>query len=339
MGMQRLKTKIRKRKYKLGALFGRDGDDVSGASSAFTNAGCEWQFENFSPRLPTRNEDSACAAVEIVDDSPPPSPVPQRYGILSYFPRRPSSWTPNCTAAPPVPPHAWQIQRTGSQGARKDHPSAIGSNPDLKRSMSSIDEKQQQHSSDWDIRHSSTFSHDPFDSSCRRRADSRNARFAVDSAVATNQYLLESKPSSLVRRDSYQVKASEPIYSKPQRPNRSKVEHHRPAPPTCPTTHGCDDQRSTSSSSHLTVAADSHLDDASRSNQRPHSANRSIQSSPLSMFNYTDMDIPPPVPPHAPGVVCTPIGQSIVGKRKPINTRVDESRFFVFVFFRKFLSF
>ena len=120
MGMQSLKTKLRKRKYKLG--FGRDNNEGP------TNANAEWQFENFSPHIfaakpavqqeQDGNDDDDDDDMVVVDGglASPPMPPP-RCGIpFSLLPKRPSSWSP--TSAPPVPPHAWQDRHDRQDQAR-----------------------------------------------------------------------------------------------------------------------------------------------------------------------------------------------------------------------------
>lgn len=142
--MQSLRLKLRKRKYKLSMnrgsggpsgpelLWGRGHVGSGVGTSAIANANSEWEFENFTPWIfsgPKKDSDEATAEAEADEEDEKywgPRPVVQglvtqsqaprtsptsRYGILSYLPRRPSSWSPTPPAAPPVPPHAWQVRR------------------------------------------------------------------------------------------------------------------------------------------------------------------------------------------------------------------------------------
>lgn len=149
MGMQSLRLKLRKRKYKLSMnrgsggpsgpelLWGRGHAGYGMGASAITNANSEWEFENFTPWIfsgPKKEPDELVMEADEEDEkywgprpvvqglvtqtqAPRSSPTPtspsgsSRYGILSYLPRRPSSWSPTSPAAPPVPPHAWQVRR------------------------------------------------------------------------------------------------------------------------------------------------------------------------------------------------------------------------------------
>ena len=177
MGMQSLRLKLRKRKYKLNLGGANANGGFGHGATAFSNAGSEWEFENFSPWIFTRRPVDAddghlpvhqhFKEMDEEDErywgprpliqglvrppvphrahpnAPPPiqqqlqhpqSPPPlaevqrdqneseQRYGILSYFPRRPSSWSPTSTMPPPVPPHAWQLRRQRPAETGNDQP-------------------------------------------------------------------------------------------------------------------------------------------------------------------------------------------------------------------------
>lgn len=138
-------------------LWGRGRDGTGVGMSA--NANAEWEFENFSPWIfsgsKKESEEPRSEAEADEEDEKYWGPRPQiqglltqsqaaqssptptspagsspagssRYGILSYLPRRPSSWSPTSPAAPPVPPHAWQPRRRSD---RRDAANRLSGSP------------------------------------------------------------------------------------------------------------------------------------------------------------------------------------------------------------------
>ena len=380
MGMQSLKTKIRKRKYKLG--LGRRGGSDDESSSAFTNAGSEWEFENFVPWSTTCDakqksdyrahcgqveEESGGANSAGRPPSPPPPPVPPRTGILSYFPRRPSSWTPasqspsTCGAAPPVPLHSWQIRpcETGSDGdvggssghlnslspaagaasagtgSRNYSSKVCGSNPDLKRSKSSFGDpkssnEQLQHSSAWDVRHvpppsKSRGSGDAvFDGHSTAASQSRHGSShggcslgrlkRVANSFSSGQNLASHRKESAVPPAAAARPLLEPIYSVPHRsrPPKSKIQGERekgpssapPNPPAAPSPMPAAQCQTSGSLSRESIANER---DGPTVRSGRLSCGRTADRNKPPIDQVEPDDIPPAVPPHAPGVVCTRI--------------------------------
>lgn len=383
--MQSLRSKLRKRKYKLSLNRGA-GDGDGPTASAFSNAGSEWEFENFSPwifssKKPSNDRQEAKEELdeeeeEEQDDedvkywgprprvqglvnsvpvrhpaplppppnspppppppSQPPPPTPPRYGILSYFPRRPSSWSPTSTLPPPVPPHAWQIRRRTVRNGRtesgvstngratsppepfppppaKNRPTSA-SHTDLKRSASCYQEPRDVAThrvsvsdSLSDLRSSSVNVQVNGSSSWGARAASRLKR--VQSELGSDKQLLRPREPANSKM--------EPAYSAPyrcrstneMRPMRPLRKHSAAAS----LRHLHNGLRSTlaSSESHLSGSYTLLSDDIDRTVQsRPR-----LPSSPSpppapphrSPAGQRVSPPPPPVPPHAPGVLCTRI--------------------------------
>ena len=359
MGMQSLRLKLRKRKYKL-SLNGRTGaadrrgEGHADGPTAFSNAGSEWEFENFSPwiftaKRPDTTQEEADEDDEkywgpvrpriqglVNNNQPRPQLVPQepedegsneqgsapRYGILSYFPRRPSSWSPTSTVAPPVPPHAWQIRRRLTTNGHNEHPSSSAASAapsasrapaskDLKRSASCYQEvRNAQHRvSDLDLPRSGRSSLG--DGAAAPQVPVRLKR--VQSELGSDQHLLQRPLASKL----------EPTYSRPHR-WRSTSEMMRagraisngfPRP-----LHSGLKSTLASSESHLsgsyTLLSDYHIDRSPT--PPPRRTPPSLPPPPAPCLHRSPIierrpeggrgsPPPPPVPPHAPGVVCTRI--------------------------------
>ena len=161
LAMQNLRTRIKKRKYKLGLRRNSNDGAYTSSSASYTSVESEWQFENFNPWTSTSSKNSStsdchhqqhhqqlrCGPKESVtsEPSPPPPPVPPRAAIncivlSSPSTARPTSWTATC--APPVPLHSWQIRPTPTSA----QPSIVRvdeSTGDLKRSRSAQPEESQ----------------------------------------------------------------------------------------------------------------------------------------------------------------------------------------------------
>lgn len=344
MGMQSLRLKLRKRKYKL-SLNGarRGGVGASGEGpTAFSNAGSEWEFENFSPWIFTANvrssdENQHRITHEEADEEDEkywgPRPRVQglvnighnphrqhhpplneehesssRYGILSHFPRRPSSWSPTSPdrPAPPVPAHAWQLRRRlqhQNSIAPKKNPSTSGSHIDLKRSASCATQEAR----DATMMHRTSYSELPLSgsSSWGSRGSQTPVRLKrVQSELGSDQHIIHQRP--------LKPPAEMPIYSRPQRwrstnevrPGRSGSISTRPL-------HNGLKSTLASSESHLsgsyTLLTDN--DPINRSPVLPTPPPLVCHRSALiERCEDDDNDVsPPPIPPHAPGVVCTRI--------------------------------
>lgn len=349
MGMQSLRLKLRKRKYKLSLNGGRNsgaGGPGDSGPTAFSNAGSEWEFENFSPWIFTaaaaksransaREEVAADEEDEqywgprpriqglvnnnhlppplsnhhaLREDAEPLSTTSSRgYGILSYFPRRPSSWSPTSPAAPPLPPvssqqpppvplHAWQVRRRNTP-PRPD--SSTATQRDLKRSASVAYQTGQVNDSQFPCRSAD----DRGSSSWGSRGPQVPVRLKrVQSELGSDQHLLPVRKS-----DPLQA-----IYSRPHRwRSTNEVRTDRKSSHQAPRlSHNGLKSTLASSESHLsgsyTVLTDEDLFP---------SIDHPLRSS-LAIIERSEDDAansspsPPPVPPHAPGVVCTRIGSA-----------------------------
>lgn len=401
MGMQSLRLKLRKRKYKLslgrGDQWNRTNDGPT--ASAFSNAGSEWEFENFSPWIfsskKPSNHHEAKEELEEEDEEddedvkywgprprvqglvhptrpsvpllpppptlpaplppttpqppsqptqPPPSPpTSPRYGILSYFPRRPSSWSPTSTLPPPIPPHAWQIRRRmTSRSSRPDQsgqsvtstaavPSSLSttspppvrptrltkngptsvSHTDLKRSASCYQGARGTHRT-------------PVSDSL---SDLRSPNVDANDSPGWGQ-----RASSRLKRVQSELSCDQPL-ARPRQPiNNSPLESAYCAPYRCRSTNEVRPfrplrkQSAAASLRHLhnglastLASSESHLsgsytllnDDIDRT---VHSRAR-FRSSPSppptpphrSPASQRTSPPPPPIPPHAPGILCTRI--------------------------------
>ncbi|KAK4018678.1 hypothetical protein OUZ56_000723 [Daphnia magna] len=366
--MQSLRLKLRKRKYKLSLSRGVGGGGDRDGPTAFTNAGSEWEFENFSPWIFTAKPCDTKEEDEEADDDddeeagypqddedvkywgprpmvqglvhhvqanplppppshppppPPPPPVtaagssatPPRYGILSYFPRRPSSWSPTSTAPPPIPPHAWQIRRRATARAGRIETNGRANSPppplpppknrpisashtDLKRSASCYQEPRDAarlSDSLSDLRPPAVEVHNG-SSSWGTRAANRLKRVQSELSSDPQQLLLLRRP-----RTSAYTKL-EPTYCAPYRcRSTNEVRPLRPLrKQSASLRHNGLMSTLASSESHLSGSYTLLSDDIDR-------LNRPSPSSPPPAPPHRSSPPPPPVPPHAPGVLCTRI--------------------------------
>lgn len=396
MGMQSLRLKLRKRKYKLSLSRGGGGDaapwsrSTNDGPTAFSNAGSEWEFENFSPWIfsasakkpsndATKEEEEEELEEEEEDEArvqddedvkywgprprvqglvhplparqptptppPPPShppPTPPRYGILSYFPRRPSSWSPTSTASavpPPVPPHAWQVRRratarAGQTNSRASSPPAFpppppknrptsASHTDLKRSASCYQEPR-----DAAVVASTTSRVSVSDSLSDLRSPSVNGSSSWGARAASRLKRVQSELGSdqqLLRPRQSPSNKVEPAYIAPYRcRSTNEVRPMRPlrkhsAAASLRHLHNGLKSTLASSESHLSGSYTLLSDDIDRTEPLAVPCRPPLPSSPSpppppphrSPAVQRASPPPPPVPPHGPGVLCTRITSNV----------------------------
>lgn len=379
MGMQSLRSKLRKRKYKLS--LSRGGGDTDGpTASAFSNADSEWEFENFTPWIFSAKKPSNDNEVnEELDEEqeqddedvkywgprprvqglvnnvptvhqptpslppppPPPSqppPTPPRYGILSYFPRRPSSWSPTSTLPPPVPPHAWQIRRrtTVRNGRTESGVSSTTTttNGQINSPFPSPPPKNRPTSaSHTDLKRSASCYQEPRDVTTRRVSVSDSLSDLRSPSVDVNgSSSWGARAASRLKRVQSELGSDQQL-CRPRQPSNNKMEPAYTAPYRCRSTnemrplrplrkqsaaaslrHLHNGLKSTlaSSESHLSGSYTLLSDDIDR---RTILSRPPLPSSPSpppppphrSPAGQRVSPPPPPVPPHAPGVLCTRI--------------------------------
>ena len=270
------------------------------------------------PSHPPPPPPPAAAAAAIV--SPATTP---RYGILSYFPRRPSSWSPTSTAPPPIPPHAWQIRRratarasrTETNGRTESSPPPplpppknrpiSASHTDLKRSASCYQEPRDAASrvsdSLSDLR-SPTVQVNNGSSSWGTRAANRLKRVQSELSNDSQQLLLR-RP-----RTSAYIKL-EPTYIAPYRcRSTNEVRPLRPLrKQSASLRHNGLMSTLASSESHLSGSYTLLSDDIDRPSPPALPPPPLPPLPPPSPPSHRSSPPPPPVPPHAPGVLCTRI--------------------------------
>ena len=360
--MQSLKTKLRKRKYKLG--LGREHE------SPGTNAGSEWQFETFSPHIfssPASAASSANSArkwreKEADPESPPPVPPP-RFGI-AVEPKRPSSWSP--TLVPPVPPHAWQLASGDSSGdasALASSPSSkklhvSGSNPNLTKptrhrhvdsGSASGAGASNLSGSNPDLKRSASCYQDPRDARLEPRQSSdlmrsnrnlygfldfnwsrSNPRSSSRSNPRSNpRSIPRSNPRIIPGESIQQVPKVEPVYANPYR--KKKAAAAAAAKQLLLDSQLESDHIPDGASNHVPDVATNHIPEpAISANEMIEHFQRSTNQAKVAENNLTDLNfsapserraenravgeehidregVPPPVPPHGPGVTCTRI--------------------------------
>ena len=409
MGMQSLRLKLRKRKYKLS--LSRGGGDQPWSRStnegptAFSNAGSEWEFENFSPWIfsasakkpsnGTKEEELEEETEEeeekeqdeedvkywgprprvqglvhplpvrqVIPATPPPPPshppppsqpppTPPRYGILSYFPRRPSSWSPTSTAAvpPPVPPHAWQVRRrptarAGQANGRVSSPPAFPPPPPKNRPTSAS------HS---DLKRSASCYQEPRDAATTSRASVSDSLSDLRSPSVNGSSSWGARTASRLKRVQSELGSDQQLL-RPRQSCSNKLEPSYIAPYRCRSTnevrplrplrkhsaaaslrhlhHGLKSTLA-SSESHLSGSYTLLSDDIDRT-ESPlfvHSRPR-LPSTPSpppppphrSPVAQRASPPPPPVPPHGPGVLCTritpnvPVYAVVLRGRPPVDS-------------------
>ena len=364
MGMQSLRTKLRKRKYKLG--LGREHE-----SSPGTNAGSEWQFETFSPHIfsSSASTSSSAASPAILSatsdkkrrekgadrESPPPVPPPRLGCALAVEPKRPSSWSP--TSAPPVPPHAWQLvsgdssadasalafsasskkyhvggsnpnlaKQTRHKNTEAGDDSACGasglyeSNPDLKRSASCYqdpkDARLDPHQSS--LVRSNRNLYGFLDFNWNRGNLHSNPRSSTRTYSCSNpRSIPRSNPRIIPAESIQQVPKVEPVYANPYR--KKKAAAAAAAKQLLLNSQTASNQDLDGASNHipeLTVPAND-IGSSQRATDVAEVVKKSLNDFDFSLPPDRDLvkeeedidreDIPPPIPPHGPGVTCTRI--------------------------------
>lgn len=343
MGMQNLRTKLRRRKYRLG--LGRRSvasDDEADPGSSYTNTTSEWQFEYFSPwmtkKWPTAAPPSPPPEPNASSPSPEAAPVPPPRGIRSFSfrnpVRRPSSWTPaDVERPPPVPLHSWQKStETSSRAAAAQR---CGSSPEPAAASSLRSSAVTSRSLRRDAPVSSVEA-EPIYSVPHRTRPPR-------SAVTARRHLQQPAAalSEPERRQPVDSETAAPLESQtPRRQDNERLESAE-YKTVVPTKRSEVAPQTTESQQQLgdSAAGEQQLEAATKALEldQPPSGNSGTQDVENSRATKTrqqdgqpfagheEHSIPPAVPPHAPGVVCTP-RPPVRSRNRPVSAPSDADR-------------
>lgn len=268
---------------------------------------------------------------------PPPPPAaaaaaaspatPSRYGILSYFPRRPSSWSPTSTVPPPIPPHAWQIRRratartvrTETNGRTETTSPPPPLPPPKNRPISA---------SHTDLKRSASCYQEPRDAAATRVSDSLSDVRSPTVQVANGSSSWGTRAANRLKRVQSELSSDSQqlLLRRPRTSAYTKLEPTYIAPYRCRSTNEVRQIRPlrkqsaslrhnglmstlASSESHLSGSYTLLSDDIDRPSlpAPPPPLPPLPPPSPPPPPSHRSSPPPPPVPPHAPGVLCTRI--------------------------------